>query len=971
MKTFREPSGFVCLTVTVLSVAVCLIAATSARTATTWYVAPGGAGNGGIATPFGQIQHAINQAQAGDTILIKPGTYAEQLGTVRGGLPGAPIVIQSSDGFGTVTVTAPGRVLTVAHPAIVVAGVVLDGQFGFDDAIRVTTASDDFILRDAEVRRSGGDLMDIQSPARVTIERVLLHHALNATGGRTDAHGIAAGAVRDMVIRDVQIHTFSGDGIQVDPGRSAPGWDRVTIERALIWLQPLPADVAGFPAGSVPGENAIDTKANATLPRATMTIRDVEAFGFRAGFITNMAAFNIKENVDVVFDGVTVHDSEIAFRLRGPGSSGTNGAWVRVQNAVVHDVQYGVRYEDNLQNLRIWNSTFGAGISNAFFAAGVATPSMELRNVLVLGALPSQASSHSSNRQAQIADFINAAGDDYRLSSTSTAIDAGVALAGVTSDRLGVARPQGGGYDVGAFERVNSTADVTPPVVVPPAPITVTASEPSGARGLAVPALSAFLRGGTATDAIDPAPTRLTPMVSGTYVSELTLLPIGTTAVTFRFQDASLNVGTAVATVTVQPPSGGPSSMITNGDFSAGLAGWQAFATPNLSYIVADTLGGVLHYYRVAPPPGTTNQAVVFQQTGIGVPMGASLTAQFDLGNSSGVRKRISVLILASDFSDQSVCTFWLPASAPMRTYGIRTHTTKAWSNAAIYFYAATAGSAGGSYHVDNVSLHQGAATGTPKTECLDAIAPAVGGGLPGPELIGNGAFDAGLAAWTIFGQLASQLAGGTFEFYRPVAAPPAGVILQSMQQPVSPGEIVTAQFDLGNSSAVRKRVTVLLHDLDFSDLAACTFWLEPGQPLSTYQMRTFPTIPWANATVSIYDAIVGPASWTRLDNVSFRRTPGVATTGTECLEPGAVGLLTGTTPLRNPQEERLHDDPDTRPGPDGDARHATARVDAGRARPARTSGDRDRRGDPSARQEGLHDLPVDVRRTGGARQAP
>jgi hypothetical protein len=970
VKTHREPWGFVCLTITILSVAMYVMAAASARTATVWYVAPGGTGNGGISTPFGRIQHAIDQAQAGDTILIRPGTYAEQIGTVRGGSAGAPIVIQSSDGFGTVTVTATGRVLTVAHPGIVIAGLVLDGQFGFDDAIRVTTASDDFTLRDAEVRRSGGDLMDIQSPARVTIERVLLHHALNATGGRTDAHGISAGAVRDMLIRDVEIHTFSGDGIQVDPGRGAPGWDRVTIERALIWLQPLPADVAGFPAGSVPGENAIDTKANATLPRATMTIRDVEAYGFRAGFITNMAAFNIKENVDVVFDGVTVHDSEIAFRLRGPGSSGTNGAWVRVQNAVVHDVQYGVRYEDNLQNLRIWNSTFGAGISNTFFAAGVATTSMDVRNILVLGSLPSQAS-HPSNRAAQAADFVNAAGDDYRLSPTSAAADAGVVLPDVTMDRVGVMRPQGTGYDVGAFERVSSTADVTPPVVQPPAPVTVIASEATGARGLAVPALSAFLEAGTAIDAVDPAPARLTPLVGGAPASDLTLFPIGTTAVTFRFRDASLNVGTAVASVTVQAVAGAPASMITNGNVSAGLSGWQTFATPDLSYIALDTSGGVLQFYRVAPPPGTTNQAVVFQHTGVGVPAATALVAQFDLGNSSGVRKRISVLTLDSNFSDQSVCTFWLPANAPMRTYGIRTHTTTTWSNAAIYFYAATAGSAGGSYRVDNVSLRQDVASGPAQTDCLDPLAPAVAGGPSGPELIGNGTFAAGLASWTVFGQLTSQLSGGTFEFYRPVGLPPAGVILQPTLQPVSAGEIVTAQFDLGNSSAVRKRVTVLLHDLDFSDLAACTFWLEPGQALSTYQMRTFPTIAWTNATLSIYDAIVGPASWTRLDNVSLRRTPGVATAGTECIEPGAVGRLTEAASVRNRQVECLHDDPDHRPGPRCDARYATAHADAGRGRPARTTRHSDRGSDPSARQEGLRGVPLDVRPAGRARQAP
>ena len=74
----------------------------------------------------------------------------------------------------------------------------------------------------------------------------------------------------------------------------------------------------GFAAGAVPGENAMDTKAAAANVRSRITVRDTIASGFRGGLISNMAAFNFKENVDATVDGVTVFDSEIAFRLRGP-----------------------------------------------------------------------------------------------------------------------------------------------------------------------------------------------------------------------------------------------------------------------------------------------------------------------------------------------------------------------------------------------------------------------------------------------------------------------------------------------------------------------------------------------------------------------------------------------------------------------------------------------------------------------------
>ena len=90
----------------------------------------------------------------------------------------------------------------------------------------------------------------------------------------------ARGLLRDLLITNTEIHTFSGDAFQVDPGRSAPGWTRVTIDRSTLWLAPLPAAENGFAAGIVPGENAVDTKASSRLTRTNITIRDTIARGF-------------------------------------------------------------------------------------------------------------------------------------------------------------------------------------------------------------------------------------------------------------------------------------------------------------------------------------------------------------------------------------------------------------------------------------------------------------------------------------------------------------------------------------------------------------------------------------------------------------------------------------------------------------------------------------------------------------------
>ena len=434
---------------------VCL--ATNPAHATEWFVAPGGTGIGTSTSPFGRVQHGLDAAQAGDVVTVLAGSYTESIRTVRPGSAGARIHLRAQGPRGSVILTMPGTVLRVDHAYVTVDGLVIDGQYAAADTIDVNSNAHFLTLRNLEVRRSTKDLIDINNPQGVLIEACLIHHALNAAGGRTDAHGIVAGAVQNLTIRDTDIHTFSGDGLQVDPARLAPGWNNVTVERSRIWLEPLPTAQNGFPAGAVPGENAIDTKAASNLPRAMLTIRDVTAWGFRGGFLTNMAAFNLKENVIANVDRVTVYDSEIAFRLRGPGSASVGGAWVSIKNAVVYDTACGFRYEDNVTNLKIWNTTIGLGVTRPFRAALSGSGGMEVRNLLVLGALPTEAS-HPSNWSVDAEAFINAAADNYALAPGASPIDAGIALSGVTTDRIGTIRPQGAAHDVGAYETVPSVS---------------------------------------------------------------------------------------------------------------------------------------------------------------------------------------------------------------------------------------------------------------------------------------------------------------------------------------------------------------------------------------------------------------------------------------------------------------------------------------------------------------------------------
>jgi hypothetical protein len=175
------------------------------------------------------------------------------------------------------------------------------------------------------------------------------------------------------------------------------------------------------------------------------------AFGFRNGLIGNMAAFNLKVNIDATLDRVTVFDSEIAFRLRGAGPARA-GASVAIMNAVIHETGTAFRYEEHIDRLRVWNSTVGKGVSHVFRAASADATRMDVRNVLVLGAALPPEASHSSNLAAGVDAFTDAEAQNYTLVPGARAVDAGVRLPEVRTDRRGTARPQGRAWDVGAYE---------------------------------------------------------------------------------------------------------------------------------------------------------------------------------------------------------------------------------------------------------------------------------------------------------------------------------------------------------------------------------------------------------------------------------------------------------------------------------------------------------------------------------------
>lgn len=250
---------------------------------------------------------------------------------------------------------------TVARLEITKPGVyenfLVDAQGAGGNIVKVTV--DNVTIRNCEIRNATGNAIGVFG-TQVVIENCLIHHLLQGSfKQQEDAHGVT-GRWGDVTIRNCDISYVSGDCVQFDPDRKSQG--SVVIEDCHLWTGPLPAAALGFQAGERPGENAVDTKTKPDGERCKLTIRNCYMHGWnQPAQIGNVAALNLKENVDAEIAHCVFSDNEIAFRVRGPGTRG--GASVSINACAVYDTQVAVRAEDKIEQLKTSGLAFGKGVA--------------------------------------------------------------------------------------------------------------------------------------------------------------------------------------------------------------------------------------------------------------------------------------------------------------------------------------------------------------------------------------------------------------------------------------------------------------------------------------------------------------------------------------------------------------------------------------------------------------------------------
>jgi len=175
----------------------------------TWYVATDGSdetGDGSQETPYATIQHAIDVAYAGDTVLVSPGAYQERVGIDK------PLLLMSTGGSDMTTLQpesgVPSRVVTVE-----------DATPDPEDTVRIVG----FEITGGESSgetpvTSGGGILIYGSNA--IIDSCDIHHN-RATGG--SGGGICWRSGSYVVMRGNEVHHNAaswGGGLMASTGAS-------------------------------------------------------------------------------------------------------------------------------------------------------------------------------------------------------------------------------------------------------------------------------------------------------------------------------------------------------------------------------------------------------------------------------------------------------------------------------------------------------------------------------------------------------------------------------------------------------------------------------------------------------------------------------------------------------------------------------------------------------------------------------
>ncbi|OQW49213.1 MAG: hypothetical protein A4S09_03860 [Proteobacteria bacterium SG_bin7] len=389
----------------------------------TYFVAPNGVDtnntSGSIAKPFKTFKNAISRMKAGDTLLIRGGTYTEQLdfqspvrktGTASAwirvaGYQSEKVTIRFADsieyGYGPIRVRG-------ASAYFLFENLILDGTNGsYSSGWQIRDGNHHFTLRNLEFKNFKTSGLMIKA-SNIQIINCKIHDSTVDTRQSPPSrrYGIYASFGSNILIEGSEIYNQPGGGIVIYPGPL----HNVIVRNNIIHHN-----------------NDMKTSANPGIQIWASVLKDVPGSG--------------------VIDGTQVYNNVVYSNGVNQPAGSAQGGGIEVTNG-------------GSSNTKIWNNTIygnrGYGIR---LFAGTLGPSKNtvVQNNIVYGNTATQIINNGVNSTIDHnlttnPLFVNASARNFRLTAASPAVNKGRSISSVKTDITGTARPKSGYFDIGAYE---------------------------------------------------------------------------------------------------------------------------------------------------------------------------------------------------------------------------------------------------------------------------------------------------------------------------------------------------------------------------------------------------------------------------------------------------------------------------------------------------------------------------------------
>jgi parallel beta-helix repeat protein len=416
-------------------------------TAATYYVAPPPLGNdsnpGTSAAPWGTIQHAVDAVAAGDTILVRSGTYAgariESSGTASAWItlkaaPGASVILNTpgpNNRHGSIL-----EVETWEGSGTVAYWIIGGSNAGFE----VTGAPN------WGIDMRGND--SAKSHHIHIIGNRVHHNGLSA--GRT---GIFAAFSDDVLVEDNDSYQNGEHGIYINNSS-----DRFTVRGNRLYQNAgcgvhLNGDLSmggdGVMADGLIERNIIYN--NGKSGGAGVNMDGVRNTSVRNNLLYNNHASGI--TMYQIDGAICSRDNRIYNNTVLMPSDGRWGVLISGTACTGNQVINNILYSDHAYrgSISLPAASVTGFVSDYNIVVNRFTTD-DGESIMTLAQWQALGYDTHSFIGSPAALFVNPASGDYHLKAGSPAIDAGLTLPTVTADLEGNSRPQGSGYDIGAFE---------------------------------------------------------------------------------------------------------------------------------------------------------------------------------------------------------------------------------------------------------------------------------------------------------------------------------------------------------------------------------------------------------------------------------------------------------------------------------------------------------------------------------------